>query len=121
MFEVEKKRSFEAGDIEVAEHLGKVAVVEGRDDLGINDDPPLHEDVGNKGADVVGIVVHGELFLLLASETLFGEFDDESTFVELFIEARLQREEYLVSGSDDLFSKVVGFHFFTTECTECSE
>lgn len=35
MFEVEQEGGLEAGDVEVAEHLGEVAVVEGGDDLAI--------------------------------------------------------------------------------------
>ena len=38
MFEIEEKGSFQAGNVEVAKHLGDVVIIEGIDHLGIDDD-----------------------------------------------------------------------------------
>lgn len=110
MFEVEEEGGFEAGDVEVSEHLGEVAVVESGDDLGIHDDRLFDDEVGDEGANVVGVVVDREILLLFAGEALLGKFDDEGAFVEFFIEAGLEGEEYFVGGSNDFFGEVVGFH-----------
>ena len=103
VLEVEKQGCLETGDVEVTEHLGQMTIVETADHLGIDDDCFCDNEVGNESADKLAVVTDRMLFLLFAYETLFGEFDDECAFVELFIEARLEGEEHFVSGTDDLF------------------
>ena len=88
----------------------KVTVIETCDDLGIHDNAVFHNEVGNECADELAVVMDGKLLLRIAAETLFGQFDDEGAFVEFFIEARLESEENLVGGSDDLFGEFVCFH-----------
>lgn len=124
VFEVEEQGGFETGDVEVAEHLGEVAVVEAGDNLGINDDEVIDDEVRNQGADVLAVVTDDEFPLNIALQALFGEFDDEGAFIELFIKAWLEGEEHLVGGADDLFGEFVQVHmkeFLTTERTEYTE
>ncbi len=123
MFEIEEQRGFEAGDVEVAQHLGEVVFVESSDDLGIDDDGFVDDEIGDEVADELAVVVDGVLLLLVTNEALFGEFDDEGTFVEFFIEARLEGVENLHGRADDEFGElfVVGEHgwrFLTTDGTD---
>ena len=104
VFEVEEQGGLEAGDVEVAEHLGEVVLVEGGDDLWIDNHHVLNDQVGDQGADVLAVIADHEVPLNIATQPLFGEFDDKGAFVELFIETGLEGEEHLVGGSDDLFS-----------------
>jgi hypothetical protein len=106
MFEVEEQGGFEAGDVEVAEHLGDVVLVEGGDDLGIDDDGVVDDEIGDEGADELFIIVNRVLLLLVTNEALFGEFDDEGSLLELFIEAGLEGVEHLHRGSDDDFGEL---------------
>lgn len=112
MFEVEEQRGLEAGDAEVAEHLGGVVFVEGSDNLGIDDHGFVDDEIRNEVADELFVVVDGVLLLLLAGQALFVEFDDEGAFVELFVKAGFEGVEHLHGGTDDdlcdLF--VVGEH-----------
>lgn len=123
MFEVEEQCGFEAGDVEVAEHLGGVIFVEGSDDLGIDDHGFIDDEIGDEIADELFVVVDGVLLLLIADESLFGEFDDECALVKLFIETGLEGVDYLHGGTDDDFGElfVVGEHgwsFLTTDGTD---
>ena len=103
VFEVEEQGCLETGDVEITEHLGQMTIVETADHLGIDDDFSFDNEVGNESADELPIVVDRMLLLLFANEPLFGEFDDEGAFVELFIETGLEGEEHFVSGSDNHF------------------
>ena len=110
VFEVEEQGGLEAGDVEVAEHLGEVVLVEGGDDLWIDNHHVLNDQIRDQGADVLTVITDHEFPLHITTQTLLCEFDDEGAFVEFFIEARLESEENLVGGSDDLFGEFVCFH-----------
>ena len=79
VFEVEKQSGLELGDIQVAEHLRDVTVVERRDNLGVDDEPLLHDEVGNEDSDELAAVVDVVGFLLLTPNPLLTEFDDKRT------------------------------------------
>jgi len=55
-----------------------VAFVESRDYLWIDDEPILDDQVGNEGADEFTFVVYVVGFLLLATNSLLPEFDDDA-------------------------------------------
>ncbi len=112
MLEVEKQGGFQAGDVEVSEHLCDVAFVEGGDDFGVHDDGVGDDQIGNEGADVLAVVVDLEVLLAFAGETLFLELDDEGSLVKFFVETGLERVQNGVGGSDDFFGDfgIVG-HF----------
>lgn len=112
MFEVEEEGGFEAGNVEVAEHLRYMGFVEGGDDLGIDDDGIVDDEVGDQGAYELFAVVDWMLLLLIADEALLGEFDDEGAFVEFFVKAGLEGVEHLHGATDDDFGElfVVGEH-----------
>ncbi len=110
VFEIEEKRGFESGDVEVAEHLSEVALVEGGDDFGGYDDLVFDDEVRDEGTDVLVVVVNRELSLGIRSKALFGELDDEGSFVELFVESGLEFVEYGVGGSYYLFGEFVWIH-----------
>jgi hypothetical protein len=110
VFEVEEQGGFKAGDVEVAEHLGEVVLVEGGDDLWIDNHHVLNDQIGDQGADVLTVVTDQEFPLNIAMKPLLGEFDDECAFVEFFVKTRLEGEDHFMSGSDNLFSKFVDFH-----------
>ena len=123
MFEVEKEGCFESRDVEVSEHLGNMVFVEGADDLGVDDDGLIDNKIRNEVADELFVVVDGVLLLLLADEVLFGEFDHEGAFIELFIEAGLEFVQHLHGGTDDDFSELFvviehGWIFLTTDGTD---
>ena|GEM_PF-3564553 len=103
IFEIEEKGCLEAGNVEIAEHLGEVAVVECSNDFGIDDHQIIHDQIGNEGANVVACVTDDEFPLNIAPQTLLGEFDDKCAFVKLFIETWFEGKEHLVGGSDDHF------------------
>ena len=107
VLEVEKHRSLEAGDVEVAKHLGEMAFVELRNDFWIDDDLILHNEIRDEDADRLLIVVDGKLFLNVTAEALFGEFDDEGALVKFFIETGFEGVEDLDRGSDDDFGEFV--------------
>lgn len=88
MLEIQEEGSFQARDVEVAEHLGDVGFVESTDHLGIDDDCVIDNEIGDEGANEVFVVMNGMLLLLIAHKALFCEFDDKGSFVELFIQAR---------------------------------
>jgi len=101
-----------AGDVEVAEHLGHMGLVECGDDLGIDDDRVVDDEVGNEGADVMRFVMNRELLLRVATEALLGEFDNESTLVDFLVEPGLEGVEDRDRGADDDFGEflIVGKH-----------
>ena len=100
-----------------------MAVIEVGNDLGIDNDGAVDDEIGDKCAYMVVVVVDGELPLCIAVEALFGKFDDKCSFVEFFIESGLEGEENFVGGTDNGFGKFVGFLRidFTTDCTEYTE
>ena len=100
MFEVQEKSGFKSCDVEVAEHLGEVAIIESGDNLGIDYHGVIDDEIRDECADELIVVMDEVLFLLVADEALIGEFDDESTLIELFIETRLEGVEDLHGGTD---------------------
>ena len=123
MFEVEEQGCFEAGDVEVAKHLGEMAFVEGGDDLGIDDDEIIDNEVGDQGTDVLAVVTDEEFPLHLTAQPLFGEFNHQGPLVKLFIQTGLEGVEDLHGGTDDDFGEffVVGEHngnYLTTDFTD---
>jgi len=112
MFEVEKEGCFEAGDVKVSKHLGEVGIIEGSDNLGIDDNSIVDDKVGDECANELCVVVDGVLFLLITNQALVGELDNEGTFIEFFIETGLESVEHLYRRSDDDFGElfVVGEH-----------
>ena len=89
-----------------------MAVVESGDDLGIYDDGFVNNEIGDKRANELVVVMDGKLLLLIADKAPLGEFDDEGALIKLFIESGLESKEHFVSGSDDHFGEFVGFHIF---------
>ncbi len=90
MFEIEEKGSFQAGNVEVAKHLGDVVIVEGIHHLGIDDDGVVANEIGDESVNEVLVVMDGVLLLLLADKSLLYEFDDEGSLLELFIQTGLE-------------------------------
>ena len=66
VLEVEKQSGFQAGYVEVSEHLCDVAFIEGGDDFGVHDDRVGDDQIGNEGADVLAVVVDFEILLAFA-------------------------------------------------------
>ena len=106
MFEIEEKGSFQAGNVEVAKHLGDVVIVEGIDHLGIDDDGVVDNEIGNESADEMLIVMDGVLLLLLADKSLLCELDDKGSLVDLFIQTGLELVEHIHGRTDNDFSEL---------------
>jgi hypothetical protein len=90
VLEVQQQGDFEAGNVQVSEHLGDVGVVEFRDHLRINDDLFVYDQIRYKLADELFPIVHRELSLLLALTPAMCQFDQQGVLVELFVKTRLQ-------------------------------
>ena len=90
--------------------MREVAVVESGDDLGIYDDGFVNNEIGDKPANELVVVVDWKLLLLITDKAPLGEFDDEDPLIKFFIKAGFKGEKHFVSGSDDLFGEFVGFH-----------
>ena len=101
MFEVDEKGELEAGEVEVALHLGEVCVVECLHDLGINDDFAVHDEVGNAFADFGFTIDHRELFLLLDLVALGFELQFEGVFIEFLVQAGFEGVEDGHGTADD--------------------
>lgn len=101
VFEVEKESGFEAGDVEIAQHLSDVVFVESGHDLWIDDDGFIDDEVRDECADMMLVIVNLKVLLVFASKTLLLELDDECALVELLIQSRFKFIEDGVSGSDD--------------------
>ncbi len=109
VLEVEQESGAEAGDVQVAEHLGDMGVGEVGDDFGVHDDGLLDDEVGDQRSDVLPFVEDIVGFLLLATNALLTEFDHEGAFIELFVEAWLEGVKDGHGGTDDDLREV-GIH-----------
>ena len=106
MFEIEEKGRFQAGNVEVAKHLGDVVIVERVDHLGIDDDGVVDNEIRDESANEVLVVMDGVLLLLLADKSLLYEFDDEGSLIELFIQTGLELVEHIHGRTNNDFSEL---------------
>ena len=124
MLEIKEQRRFQTGDIQVAQHLREVALGKGGDDLWIDNDGFLNDEIGDEFANLPAIIVDIELTLALPIQALLGKLYGQGALVELFIEARLQRIQNRVGGSDYSFCEFrIGRHNqgIWGETTDCSD
>ena len=56
MLEVQEQGEPQPGDVEVAEHLGRMGVAERGDDFRIGDHQAVHDQVGDQRADVLTVI-----------------------------------------------------------------
>lgn len=79
-----------------------MGIVEGGDELGIDDDLVVYDQIGNQGSDSHAFVFHWKLLLLIAVNLTQSEFAHECVLVELLIETRFQGVEHFEGRTDDL-------------------
>ena len=82
LLEIEQQRKMQTGDGEVTDHLGDVGFVEGRDHLRVNNDRLIHDQVGNKLADLLLLIENPELLLLLDAMAALPQLDDQGVLVD---------------------------------------
>ena len=76
VFEIQEERQSQGCDIQVADHLGQMIVMKGRHYLRIGDYKIIDDEVRDKCADELTIVVYRKLFLLIDSVSTFLKFDN---------------------------------------------
>lgn len=76
------------------------------DDLGVHDQPPIHDEVGYEDADELAVVEDFMPFLLVTRKALFAQLDNEGAFIELLIKAGPQGVEDLHGGADNDMGEV---------------
>ena len=86
MFEVQEKANAEASDLEVADHLGDVSVVECIDDFGIYDDGMIDDQIWDEVSDGAFFVEDSMHFLLLKKGTKISKLDAQGILVKFFIQ-----------------------------------
>ena len=74
VFEIDEECEFEAGEVQVALHLGEVGFVEVFDYLWIDDDFFVHDEIRDALADFGFTIDDGELFLLFYGVAVRSEF-----------------------------------------------
>ena len=78
VLEVDQQRYFQAGDVQIAEHLCDVSVIETCDDLRVHDDNSIDNQIGNQDAEnILAIVGDGKLALLFDCVATLGQFDHQ--------------------------------------------
>ena len=90
IFEVQKHRDAQASNIQVTEHLGDVGFVKSSDHFRIHYNFPVYDQVWDQLTDVMLSVIDWEFLLLRRCVPAFLKLKDKSSFIELFVQARVK-------------------------------